>query len=875
MGGIYGRKSHGVPLLTNSKGQYTNAIHGFFHIILKLQEEDQPTYMAVAFDRREPTFRHETFTQYKGTRKGMPEELASQLAPLKQLLTAFHIKQYSMAGYEADDILGTLSWQAEEAGLLPIVVSGDRDLLQLASDTLKVRIPKTKGGRTEVEDYYAKDVVEKYGVTPEEFIEMKALMGDSSDNIPGVPGIGEKTAQKLIATYHTVENTLAHAQEVKTKKVRENLQTYAEQARLSLYLARIVRDMPITLDLAHMPVLGAEVTEEAYEDMKALELKSLLGRFSFSPKTSQEQPQERYLQTAQEVEDYLAALKAEGAFSYLLFREAGEIQGASLYAPKAGGALWLWDEESAEAKKSFFALLSSKEIDKTGHQVKADQAVLRSFGVMLNQISFDTAIAAYLLSPLRDRYEYDDIAAEWLKESYPSDEEVLGKGKSRKSVRDISRAEQMRFAAPQARVLWQGRQVMEEKLKENGQWDLFTKIEMPLIWVLSDMEQWGMQVDPDGLAEFGTKLEGEIATLTTEIYSLAGEEFNLNSPKQLGVILFEKLGLSGGKKTKTGYSTAADVLEKLRVESPLVDKILLYRQLSKLKSTYADGLLHEMDPVDHKIHSTFHQTVTATGRISSTEPNLQNIPIRLELGRQLRKVFIPSGEEFVFLDADYSQIELRVLAHMSGDEQMIHAFLDGLDIHRLTASQVFHVPFDEVTSAQRSSAKAVNFGIVYGISAFSLSQDLGISRKEAEAYMQQYFHRFPKVKQYLDDAIRKGREQGYVETLFGRRRPMPELASSNFTQRSFGERVAMNMPIQGTAADIIKIAMVKVHRHLIEGGYRSRLVLQVHDELLIETHVQEVAQVQQLLKEDMEQAVQLSVPMVAEVKMGRTWYETK
>ena len=874
---LVNRAYYGVPLLSNGKGQYTNAIHGFFHIVLKLLEEDKPDYLAVAFDRKAPTFRHQTFEGYKGTRKGMPEELASQMPLLKELLTAMGVKQFAMDGYEADDILGTLSKQAEEAGYDVVVVSGDRDLLQLASETLKVRIPKTKGGKTEVEDYYASDVQAAYGVTPTEFIDMKALMGDASDNIPGVPGIGEKTAAKIIQTYHSVEEAIAHAAEVKPAKASKNLQEFAEQARLSKYLATIVRDMPITFVPEEMPSLPSQVSKEAYELMKSLELKALLSRFSSEEGKADQAPEGRILTDKGEAEAFLADLMAEKTCAYVLFQEAGSPVGFSLYGPKSGSAFLPLEGETSFAalEGTLRPFLEEESIQKIGHGIKADQAVLRPFGIQLGGAYFDTAIAAYLLNPLRDTYAYDDIASEWLKESFPSEEEVQGKGKSRKALLSLSQKEWEQFALPQAKVLWRGKEVMAQKLEENGQTKLFTEVEMPLLWVLSDMEKWGMKVDKAGLIAYGKELEGALNTLTEEIYRLAGEEFNINSPKQLGVILFEKLQLPGGKKTKTGYSTAADVLEKLKNDSPLVEQILLYRQLSKLKSTYADGLLNVMDEKTEKIYSTFHQTVTATGRISSTEPNLQNIPIRLELGRQLRKVFIPTDENYVFLDADYSQIELRLLAHMAQDETLIRAFREGQDIHRLTASQVFHVPFDEVTDRQRSNAKAVNFGIVYGIGAFSLSQDLDIPRKEAEHYIESYFKQYPNIKGYLDRAIEDGRKNGYVSTLFGRRRPMPELASSNFVQRSFGERVAMNMPIQGSAADIIKIAMVKVHRHLTEGGFRSRLILQVHDELLIEAHVDEIEAVSALLKEDMEQAVSLSVPMVAEVKMGRTWYETK
>lgn len=875
---IVNRAFYGVPLLTNSNGQYTNAIYGFFNILFKLIDEDKPDYLGIAFDLKAPTFRHIKYDGYKGTRKGMPDELAEQMPALKELLSALNIKQYSFEGFEADDILGTLSRIAEENGLETIVVSGDRDLLQIASDKLKVRIPKTKGGKTETEDYYAADVIAKYGVTPSEFIDVKALMGDTSDNIPGVPSIGEKTAVKIIQEFKTVENAIENVDNIKPQKASKNLKEFREQALLSKFLATIVRDVPVELDLEHMPVIGTAISDEAYQLIKKYEFKSMLNRFIVNNK-EENQTSKKYkiLNSKFEFNDYISGINNGNEVSYILFCENEELVGVSIYYENGGGVFTpIGNEISLESfKKMSKGFFENVEIIKTGHDIKNDISLLRKIGIELKGAFFDTAIAAYILNPTRDTYYCDDIASEFLKLSVKSEEEVLGKGKSKRPLLSLTNDELLEFAAVQAEIISMAKPVMEKQIKDNNQEKLFYEIEMPLLFVLSDMEKYGIKVDKEKLLKYQSMLEAELETITSEIYSLAGEEFNINSPKQLGVILFEKLGLKGSKKTKTGYSTAAEVLEKLKFESPIVEKILYFRQISKLKSTYADGLLNVMNKETEKIYSTFNQTITATGRISSTEPNLQNIPVRLELGRELRKVFIPTNDEFVFLDADYSQIELRVLADMADDETLINAFKEGQDIHRLTASQVLNIPFEDVTSLQRSNAKAVNFGIVYGIGAFSLSQDLGITRKEAEEYIESYFHKYPNIKIYMDTTIKNAKENGYVSTIFGRRRPMPELSSSNFVQRSFGERVAMNMPIQGSAADIIKIAMVKVHDALIKNNLKSRLILQVHDELLIETHKDEIDAVSKLLKENMENAVHLKVPMVADVKIGRSWYETK
>ncbi len=873
---IVNRAFYGVPLLTNGEGRYTNGVYGFLNILFKLLDEEQPDYLAVAFDLHAPTFRHRTFDGYKGTRKGMPEELREQMPLLKEVLQAMHIPIFEQEGFEADDILGTLSALAEKNGIVPVVVSGDRDLLQLAGETLKVRIPKTKGGRTETEDYYAADVQAKYGVTPAEFIDMKALMGDASDNIPGVPGIGEKTAAKIITQYHDIETAIAHAAEIKPKKASENLAAYQEQARLSKFLATIVRDMPLEWDKETLKI-GDMFNQTAYELVKRLEFKSMFSRFEGSASTPKQAEQTyRFVADREGAKEVLAALK-KGEVGYAFVYENEEGQGLALYQEQLGG---VWMEASMaflmqELLEIFQPFFADSAYRKIGHDVKKDIRFLRSYGYDGFTAEFDTAIGAYILNATGSSYEYDDIAAAFLNETYPSQEEVFGKGRTKKAFAALPEAERTAYGARQAEIFFRARKVMEERLAENEQKSLFYDMEMPLIYVLADMEKYGIKVDKAALLAYQKRLGESLDGMEEEIYALAGEKFNINSPKQLGVILFEKLGLKGGKKTKTGYSTAADVLEKLRTAHPIVERILHYRQLAKLKSTYADGLLAVMDAETEKIYSTFNQTITATGRISSTEPNLQNIPVRLELGRELRKIFIPESAEFCFLDADYSQIELRVLAHISGDESLIAAFKSNQDIHRMTASQVFHVPFDEVTPLQRSNAKAVNFGIIYGKGAFSLGQDLGISRKEAEEYINAYFARYPKIKTFMEDTIKNGTKNGYVSTLWNRRRNMPELQSSNFMQRAAGERAAMNMPIQGTAADIIKLAMIKVHRALQEGGYRSRLILQVHDELLIEAYKEEKDAVAKILKENMEHAADLLVPLDVDVHEGASWFEAK
>ena len=859
---ILNRAFYGLPDLTNSEGLHTNAVYGFLTILFKILEEETPEYLTVAFDVHAPTFRHEMYAEYKGTRKPMAEELRQQVPVMKEVLKAMGIKTIECAGLEADDLIGTLSARCEKEGMEVSVISGDRDLLQLATDHVKIRIPKTRQGRTEVEDYYAADVKERYQVTPSEFIDLKALMGDSSDNIPGVPGIGEKTAAKIIVEYHSIENAHAHADELKPPRAANAMKEHWDLAVMSKELATINVNAEFPYELAEAKLENI-YTEEAYAWFQKLQFKNLLSRFDVKAPSNKIEDSFHEIRNRKEAEAVFE--KADGAACIgacifknkeevlPLFADQAQIGGIGIsfskedhYCIRTGPDLqisWLLEQLSrVAAGAERFAIFDLK-------------SQLDNLKIQKKENCFDVTVAAYLLNPLKSNYDYEDVAREQLG--------LVIEEKSEEYVKVCYEA-YTAFAASQ---------ILLDKLKETGMDELFTKIEMPLVFALYHMEKNGVRVNSDALKEYGNQLAVHIQALEKEIYEEAGETFNINSPKQLGVILFEKMQIPGGKKTKTGYSTAADVLEKLAPDHPIVSKILEYRQYAKLKSTYADGLAAYIGP-DGRIHGKFNQTITATGRISSTEPNLQNIPVRTELGRMIRKVFVPE-EGYVFVDADYSQIELRVLAHCSGDAHLIEAYREARDIHRITASQVFHVPFADVTDQQRRNAKAVNFGIVYGISSFGLSQDLSITRKEAAKYIDDYFQTYPGIKTFLDHAVQHAKDQGYAVTLFGRRRPVPELSSSNFMQRSFGERVAMNSPIQGTAADIIKIAMIGVDRRLKEEGLKSRLVLQVHDELLIEAEQTEVETVKEILRQEMEQAASLDVPLEIDMHTGDNWYEAK
>ena len=859
---ILNRAFYGVPDLTNSEGLHTNAVYGFLNIMFKILDEEKPEYLTVTFDVHAPTFRHEMYADYKGTRKPMAEELRQQVPVIKDVLRAMDIEIIEQAGLEADDLLGTISCMCEAKGMDVSIISGDRDTLQLATEHVKIRIPKTKQGKTEVEDYNAADVKERYGVTPKEFIDVKALMGDASDNIPGVPGVGEKTATKIIQDYQTIENAYEHADELKPPRASKNLKEYWEQAKMSKVLATINTHADIEFDIEKARH-GNPYTKEAHELFRRLQFKNMLSRFDVEASANEIEKAFREVTDKEEIRKIFAEAAKAGRAGAAVSKDPGNV--LPLFAHPSGfGRIaiaygkdkicsipcgmdtdmdFLFSELSELAGKvECFAMCGLKEYLSYLPGAKKENSV-------------DVIVAAYLLNPLKSDYDYEDVAREQLN--------LLIDEKADDAAKACYEAYTAYAAAP----------ILEEKLREQEMDRLFFDIEMPLVFTLFDMEQAGVKVEAEALKVYGDQLGSRIVELEKEIYGLAGEEFNINSPKQLGVILFEKLGMPHAKKTKTGYSTAADVLDKLAPDHPIVAKILEYRQLTKLKSTYADGLAVYIGK-DGRIHGKFNQTVTATGRLSSTEPNLQNIPVRMELGRLIRKVFVPK-EGCVFVDADYSQIELRILAHCSGDEQLIQAYREARDIHRMTASQVFHTPFDEVTDLQRRNAKAVNFGIVYGISSFGLSQDLSITRKEAAQYIEHYFETYPGVKKFLDDSVTHAKEKGYAVTLFGRRRPVPELKSSNFMQRNFGERVAMNAPIQGTAADIIKIAMIGVNEELKKRNMKSRLILQVHDELLIEAEGSEVDEVKAILKDKMENAADLSVPLIADMHTGKNWYEAK
>lgn len=871
---ILNRAFYGVPELTNSEGLHTNAVYGFLNIMFKILEEEKADHLAVAFDLKEPTFRHKMYADYKGTRKPMPEELREQVPLMKEVLTAMGVPILTMAGYEADDILGTVAKRCQAEGEEISVVSGDRDLLQLADAHIKIRIPKTSRGTTEIHDYYPEDVKREYQVTPIEFIDVKALMGDTSDNIPGVPSIGEKTATNLIVAYGSIENAYAHLEEVKPPRAKKALEEHFDMAVMSKKLAEICITCPIAFDYEDAKLENL-YTPEAYQYMKRLEFKSILARFDVQEMGGNSVEEHFWsiedLSGAEQI--FEKALTAKQVGCQLILSESGVAGFAictgeeEIYIIPAAGFLtgnYLCDHVET--------LIVNRDPSLEPVAVLDLKSQLPYLNLDYGSAVVDMGVAGYLLNPLKDTYEYDDLARDYLGMTVPSRADLLGK-KTLAAALGEELPEAVTCACYMAYVAYKASGVLKERLEKEGMLKLYREMEMPLIYSLYHMEQAGVRVDKEQLKQYGEQLEGKIATLEQEVYELAGENFNINSPKQLGEILFERMQLPHGKKTKTGYSTAADVLEKLAPNYPVVQKILEYRQLTKLNSTYAQGLAGFIRE-DGRIHGKFNQTITATGRISSTEPNLQNIPVRMELGRAIRKVFVPE-DGYVFVDADYSQIELRILAHMSGDERLINAYRDAQDIHAITASEVFHTPLAEVTPLQRRNAKAVNFGIVYGISAFGLSEDLSISRKEALEYINKYFETYPGVKIFLDDQVKIGKEQGYVTTMYGRKRPIPELKSGNFMQRSFGERVAMNSPIQGTAADIMKLAMIAVDRELREKHLRSRIVLQVHDELLVEAHQEEVEQVVQILTDKMKHAADLKVSLEVEAHEGNNWLDAK
>ena len=866
---ILNRAFYGVPDLTNSEGLHTNAIYGFLNILFKILDEETPDYLTVAFDLSAPTFRHVMYQEYKGTRKPMADELRQQVPVIKEVLTAMGIMCISKEGFEADDILGTLAKRAESENIEVALVSGDRDLLQIATDVIKIRIPKTKAGKTEIEDYYAKDVVSVMGVTPKAFIDLKALMGDTADNIPGVPKVGQKTATELMVKYQSLDSIYDNLEEITKNSIRESLRENKDLAYLSQTLATIKTDVPLDYDFESARVHNF-YTDEAYKYFKRLEFKNMLSRFETNISYDDVTETFRLIEDITESDTYVSSLISGGKNIGLAnIYENGELLGLTIATEDEVVFIRKWLFLTEDYLFGYLNKIGNSSVNVATCEIKQ---LYKFSDVTYKDTLEDCIVGAYLNNPIKNDYSISDIANEYLGMMIP-DKAQLFKKMSLKDALDKCPKEALEYSCYNAYVCLHAMPKIKERLKSAGMYDLYKNIEMPLTYVLYDMEMQGIEVVPAKLDEYSKMLSENIDVIEKTIFDAAGCEFNINSPKQLGEVLFEKMHLPGGKKTKTGYSTAADVLEKLSNDYPIVKDILSYRAYTKLKSTYAEGLKAYIDE-NNRIHSTFNQTITATGRLSSTEPNLQNIPIRMELGRQIRKVFVPKPG-FVFMDADYSQIELRVLASLAGDEMLIKAYSEHADIHRITASQVFHVPFDEVTDLQRRNAKAVNFGIVYGISAFGLGEDLGISSKEAKVYIEDYFKTYPKIKDYLDNTVDDARKNGYTSTYYGRRRPIPELTSSNFMQRAFGERVAMNSPIQGTAADIIKIAMIRVFERLKKENLESKLILQVHDELLIETKIEEEQRVEDILREEMVNATNLAVKMEIDLNKGSDWFEAK
>ncbi len=871
---ILNRAYYGVSALSTKDGIPTNAVYGFLNILIKLINDFEPDHLCAAFDLKAPTFRHKLYDGYKAQRKPMPDDLAKQMPLIKELLTLMDIPLLELEGYEADDIIGTVSRICGENETECYIATGDKDDLQLVSQTTRVILTVSKYGTPVTTVYDEAAVFERYGVTPKEFIDVKALMGDPSDNIPGVSGIGEKGAMSLISQFHSIEYIYDNIEETGLKgKKLEKLRDGKDMAFLSKTLATINTETPIEFDMAACEFAGISSSNgELYNKLYSLELKSIIKKLSLEP--TADAPDESVsmdifegtsiteLGSAEEIKAATASVKEISlipVFSESTLICAAFADGKKAYYTSSS----ISQEELIEVFKPIF---ESDKIQKTVNDIK-DAEVKLSEHCGLKGIAFDTAIAAYLADPARKDFSLTALVSSYLGVQLEAHEE------KQMSLFDDDESD-MKIYAKQALTLAPLRHILDEKIKANGQEKLYYEIELPLVSVLADMQINGFTLDSDALKAFAEFLSGKIEAEAAAIYELAGHEFNINSPKQLGVVLFEELELKPAKKTKTGYSTNVDALDKVKDKHPIVGRILDYRHYAKLKSTYCDGMGALVNPKTGKIHSIFNQTVTVTGRISSTEPNMQNIPTRTELGRELRKMFVAS-EGNVLIDADYSQIELRVLAHLANDETMINAFVSGEDIHAVTASQVFGIPLPEVTKEQRSHAKAVNFGIVYGIGEFSLSQDIGVSVKEAKAYIESYLEKYHGVREYMNETKEKAKENGYVKTMMNRIRYIPELKASNYNIRAFGERAAMNTPVQGSAADIIKLAMVRVSDRLEKEGLKAKLILQVHDELIIEAPVSEAEEVKRLLKEEMENAVQLSVPLIVDMAEGRSWYDAK
>lgn len=879
---ILNRAFYGLPLLSDEKGRYTNAVFGFLLVLLKTMEAEKPTMLAVAFDRKAPTFRHKMYEEYKGTRNKMPEELVMQLPIIREVLDKMNIRYLEQDGIEADDILGSLANYAEKEGYEVSVLSGDRDLLQLATDKTKILIPSTKAKKTETKEYFAKDVFAEYEVTPAEFIELKGLMGDKSDNIPGIAGVGIKTATDLIKEYHSIEAAYENVDSLK-KGIATKLKEGIESARLSKILATINVNCELEYDWNDFALKNL-YNQEVHDMFQDLKFHSLL------PKLMNRTRQERELSQTEGMEestkeDFIIQKQekltrlAQADCRAVYYRIEGDFVSLATYD---GSNMVYYEDSKLRTAPSIQRLVSN-----TNQLVVLDlKDFMHSFeqgadwidkmleGKEDGDLPFvDISLAAYLISPNESDYAIDKIGYQYADYSLQSEEELLGKGKSKVLLQSLPETTRQQYITGACYVLWKSREALRKELEKNNLTSLYSKMEMPLTVVLKEMESKGVQVQSKALQEYSEMLGEKIAELETKIYGYAGKEFNINSPKQLGEVLFEDIKLKSPKKGKTGYSTAADVLEKLRAEHPIVDLILEYRGASKLKSTYADGLFDYIKE-DGRIHTTYKQTVAGTGRLSSIDPNLQNIPIRTKEGRAIRKAFV-SKEGYSFVGADYSQIELRLLAHLSEDEIFLKAYWDNADIHRMTASQVFHTPFEEVTDLQRRNAKAVNFGIVYGISDYGLSQDLNIPVKEAREYIENYFLKYPKVKKFLDNSVLDAKENGVSVTMFGRIRPIPELKSGQFMVRSFGERIAMNAPIQGGAADIIKLAMIRVHKALKEENINGYIVLQVHDELILEVADDEAQKAKEILIREMQNAASLRVPLIAEGYISKNWFDAK
>lgn len=870
---IINRAFYALPDMSNSEGLKTNAIFGFVRMMFKIIEDYQPTHMSVAFDKKAPTFRHKQYADYKAGRKKMPDELAQQLQPLKDLLDKFNINRLELEGYEADDLIGTVARLGEENDFKVYIVTGDKDAIQLASHKTTTLI--TKKGVGEVEEYDYDSVLERYEMTPTQFIDLKGLMGDKSDNIPGVPGVGEKTGIKLLKQYSTIENLIEHTDELKgsiKKKIEEN----KDLALMSKELATIITNVPIEVKLEDLEY-GDYNKDDVVEKFKEFGFASLITKLLDieGGETTIKEEIDLKIEHLDNVEDFIKkAEENKKVIIDVIGKEGNILDKRVLYVFLSldGNEIYYVNEDELPQIKT---LLSNPEIKKHGYDLKEDYILLKPYEIELNSMDFDITIAEYLIdSKSSTSYECSAIAMKYLTRKIKSKEDLLGKGAKAKKFDEIEFDELSAYIGDILNTVNGVYPKMEEKLKETEMDGLFYHVEMPLVEVLGSMEYIGMKVDKDQLNELKEKFTTIINELENEIFELAGEPFNINSPKQLGVVLFEKLGLPVIKKTKTGYSTNAEVLEKLRDKHEIIDKITEYRQIVKLNSTYVEGLLKIINPKTGRIHSSFNQTITTTGRISSTEPNMQNIPVKTEMGRDIRKVFV-ADDNCKLVDADYSQVELRVLAHMSGDENMIDAFKHGEDIHSKTASQIFDVDIKDVTSKQRIEAKAINFGIIYGKTDFGLSQDLNIPVATAKAYIDSYFNKYPKIKEFMDEAVESATETGYATTILNRRRYIPEIKASNFIVRNQGKRFAMNAPIQGSAADIIKVAMVNVYNKLKENNMKSKLILQVHDELIVEAVDEELEMAEKIVREEMENAQSMDVKLDVDLNTGDSWYETK